>query len=50
MLAVVLVVLVVFFFLRSARATLVPTVAVPALIGTFGVMYLPSAIRSTICR
>jgi multidrug efflux pump len=41
MLAVVLVVLVVFFFLRSARATLVPTVAVPvSLIGTFGVMYL----------
>jgi multidrug efflux pump len=41
MLAVVLVVLVVFFFLRSGRATLVPTVAVPvSLIGTFGVMYL----------
>jgi multidrug efflux pump len=41
MLAVVLVVLVVFFFLRSARATLVPTVAVPvSLIGTLGVMYL----------
>jgi multidrug efflux pump len=41
MLAVVLVVLVVFVFLRSGRATLVPTVAVPvSLIGTFGVMYL----------
>jgi multidrug efflux pump len=41
MLAVVLVVLVGFFFLRSARATLIPTVAVPvSLIGTFGVMYL----------
>jgi multidrug efflux pump len=41
MLSVVLVVLVVFFFLRSGRATLVPIVAVPvSLIGTFGVMYL----------
>jgi multidrug efflux pump len=41
MLAVVLVVLVVFFFLPSGRATLIPTVAVPvSLIGTFGVMYL----------
>jgi multidrug efflux pump len=40
-LAGVLVVLVVFFFLRSGRATLVPAVAVPvSLIGTFGVMYL----------
>jgi multidrug efflux pump len=40
-LAGVLVVLVVFFFLRSARATLVPGIAVPvSLIGTFGVMYL----------
>jgi len=39
--AVILVVLVVFFFLRSGRATLVPSVAVPvSLIGTFGVMYL----------
>jgi multidrug efflux pump len=41
MLAVALVVLVVFFFLRSGRATLVPMVAVPvSLIGTLGVMYL----------
>jgi multidrug efflux pump len=40
-LAGILVVLVVFLFLRSARATLVPGVAVPvSLIGTFGVMYL----------
>ncbi len=40
-LSVVLVVLVVFLFLRSARATLVPAIAVPtSLIGTFGVMYL----------
>jgi multidrug efflux pump len=40
-LAGILVVLVVFIFLRSVRATLVPSVAVPvSLIGTFGVMYL----------
>ena len=39
--SVILVVLVVFVFLRSWRATLIPTVAVPAsLIGTFAVMYL----------
>jgi multidrug efflux pump len=39
--AVVLVILVVFVFLRSARATLIPSVAVPvSLIGTFGIMYL----------
>ena len=36
-----LVILVVFAFLRSVRATLIPGVAVPvSLIGTFGVMYL----------
>jgi multidrug efflux pump len=36
-----LVILVVFLFLRNVRATLIPSVAVPAsLIGTFGVMYL----------
>jgi multidrug efflux pump len=41
MLSVVLVVLVVFIFLRSGRATLVPSVAVPvSLIGTFAAMYL----------
>ena len=40
-LAVGLVVLVIFFFLHSARATLVAGLAVPiSLIGTFGVMYL----------
>ncbi|MGA9143715.1 MAG: multidrug efflux RND transporter permease subunit [Candidatus Acidiferrales bacterium] len=40
-LSVGLVILVVFFFLRSVRATLIPSVAVPvSLIGTFGVMYL----------
>jgi multidrug efflux pump len=41
MISVVLVILVVFFFLRSGRATLVPTVAVPvSLIGTFAAMYM----------
>jgi multidrug efflux pump len=40
-LSVVLVILVVFLFLRNWRATLIPIVAVPAsLIGTFAVMYL----------
>ncbi len=40
MLAVVLVVAVIFVFLRSARATLIPAAAVPlSLIGTFGIMY-----------
>jgi multidrug efflux pump len=39
--SVVLVILVVFVFLRNARATLIPSVAVPvSLIGTFAVMYL----------
>ncbi len=39
--SIVLVVLVVFVFLRSARATLIPSVAVPvSLIGTFAVMYM----------
>jgi multidrug efflux pump len=39
--AIVLVILVVFVFLRDWRATLIPSVAVPvSLIGTFGVMYL----------
>jgi multidrug efflux pump len=39
--SVILVVLVVFFFLRSPRATLIPSVAVPvSLIATFAVMYL----------
>jgi multidrug efflux pump len=36
-----LVILVVFFFLRSGRSTFIPSVVVPvSLIGTFGVMYL----------
>ncbi|WP_313654032.1 multidrug efflux RND transporter permease subunit MdtC [Pantoea sp.] len=39
--AVVLVIMVVFLFLRSGRATLIPAVAVPvSLIGTFAAMYL----------
>ncbi|AKV03603.1 Cobalt-zinc-cadmium resistance protein CzcA [Labilithrix luteola] len=39
--SLILVVLVVFMFLRSARATAIPSVAVPmSLIGTFGIMYL----------
>jgi multidrug efflux pump len=41
--SVCLVVLVVFAFLRSIRATIVPSVAVPlSLVGTFGAMYLLS--------
>ena len=41
LISVCLVVLVVFVFLRSPRATLIPAVAVPvSLIGTFAVMYL----------
>jgi multidrug efflux pump len=41
MLTVCLVVMVIFLFLRSIRATIIPSVAVPlSLIGTFGVMYL----------
>jgi multidrug efflux pump len=40
-LSIVLVVLVVFVFLRTLRATLIPSIAVPlSLIGTFAVMYL----------
>jgi multidrug efflux pump len=41
MLAVALVVMVIFIFLRSATATLIPATAVPlSIVGTFGVMYL----------
>jgi multidrug efflux pump len=41
MLSICLVIVVVFVFLRSFRATLIPSVAVPvSLIGTFAVMYL----------
>ncbi|MGO9177632.1 MAG: MdtB/MuxB family multidrug efflux RND transporter permease subunit [Desulfobaccales bacterium] len=41
MLAVGLVVLVIFLFLRNLSATVIPSVAVPvSLVGTFGIMYL----------
>jgi multidrug efflux pump len=41
MISVVLVVLVVFLFLREIWATIIPSIAVPlSLVGTFGVMYL----------
>ena len=41
LLAVALVVMVIFLFLRNLPATLIPSVAVPlSLVGTFGVMYL----------
>ena len=41
MLTIGLVVLVIFLFLRSLRATFIPSVAVPlSIVGTFGVMYL----------
>jgi multidrug efflux pump len=41
LIAVALVVLVVFLFLRNGRAALIPSVAVPvSLVGTFGAMYL----------
>src|ERR1700726_697166 len=41
MLSIVLVILVVFAFLRTVRATIIPSIAVPlSLVGTFGGMYL----------
>ncbi len=41
MLTVGLVVMVIFLFLRSLRATIIPSIAVPlSLVGTFGVMYV----------
>ncbi len=41
LLAVALVVMVIFLFLRNVAATIIPSVAVPlSLVGTFGVMYL----------
>jgi len=41
LLAVALVVMVIFLFLRSLSATVIPSIAVPlSLVGTFGVMYL----------
>jgi multidrug efflux pump len=39
--SIVLVIMVVFFFLRSVRTTVIPSVAVPiSLVGTFGTLYL----------
>src|SRR3984957_19739356 len=41
LISILLVILVVFLFLRELRSTLIPTVAVPlSLLGTFAVMYL----------
>ena len=41
LLAVALVVMVIFLFLRNVAATIIPSIAVPlSLVGTFGVMYL----------
>src|SRR5579872_4588342 len=41
LISVVLVILVVFVFLRTVRATIIPSISVPlSLVGTFGVMYL----------
>src|SRR5271168_1332527 len=40
-LTIALVIIVIFFFLRNWRATVIPSVAVPlSIVGTFGVMYL----------
>ena len=41
LISIILVILVVFVFLRTVRSTVIPSIAVPlSLIGTFGVMYL----------
>jgi multidrug efflux pump len=41
LISIVLVILVVFVFLRTVRATIIPSIAVPlSLVGTFGVMYV----------
>jgi len=41
LISIALVIMVVFLFLRNARATFIPSIAVPiSLIGTFGIMYL----------
>jgi len=41
LISIVLVILVVFLFLRTVRATIIPSISVPlSLVGTFGVMYL----------
>ncbi|MFN8642007.1 MAG: efflux RND transporter permease subunit [Candidatus Binatia bacterium] len=47
--AVVLVVVVIFLFLRSLRATLIPAVAIPiSLVGTFAVLYFTGATINTL--
>jgi multidrug efflux pump len=47
--AIVLVVVVIFLFLRSLRATLIPSVAIPiSLIGTFAVLYFVGASINTL--
>ena len=41
LISIILVILVVFAFLRTVRATIIPSIAVPlSLVGTFGVMYV----------
>src|SRR5581483_1323500 len=41
LISVILVIFVVFVFLRTVRATIIPSISVPlSLVGTFGVMYL----------
>ena len=41
LISIILVIMVVFVFLRTVRATIIPSIAVPlSLVGTFGVMYL----------
>ena len=48
---VVLVIIAIYFFLRSFRATLIPAIALPiSVIGTFAGMYAAAAIRSTTSR
>ncbi len=51
MLTIALVVMVIFLFLRSLTATIIPGIAVPlSLVGTFGVMYMLGYAASTTCR
>ena len=51
MLTIGLVVLVIFLFLRSLHATIIPSVAVPlSLVGTFAVMYHAGLLASTTSR
>ena len=51
LLSVVLVVLVIFLFLRNVCATIIPSLSVPlSLVGTFGRDVPVPASRSTTCR